>query len=228
MRSFSILAILAVFSFTSHASNFTYNFTADWSGVSQYYANFGTGLDFSITVDNGHDTTVNQSYQFSEITGFAANAIGGTWSLSSGRMTYLDNVAFIKTDANGTPTLLLGNQNGQSGYVSFAYFNDGFQLGQNGNISGTTYYPISVHRRYYNHTEYANVTNYNVATNSFDSPVTIMGTGPGLIASPVPNPPAFMLMITGLLGFFGLLSRRHAQSSPKPDLDTLSANTDLA
>ncbi len=227
MRSFAILAILATFSFSSHASNFTYHFSADWTGTSQYYTNFGTGLNFDITVDNGNDTTVNQSYQFSDITSFAANTIGGNWSLSSGHMTYIDNVAFIETDANGTPTLLLGNQNSQTGYVSFSQFSDGFQLGQNG-TNTTNYYPINVHRSYYNHQEYALVSNYNVATNSFDSAVNILGTGPGLIASPVPSPPAYMLMITGLVGFFGLLSRRRAKSNSKPNVDTLSADTAIA
>lgn len=109
-RTATCFAILG-FATSVSASPMTFNFVTSGWGVNLAPAIFGTGLNLSITVDNGSSATASQSYQFTQITALSASAIGGTFTFFASNPPNPPNATAnptlppIYTDAFGVPTL---------------------------------------------------------------------------------------------------------------------------
>ena len=95
----------------ANAIPFTYTFTTPYWTRSHWPTEFGDGLSFTLTLDNGSSTNANQSYNFSDIVALSAQAQGGTFVLNLSEAeiptlaTHVDSlVSPITTDSNGIAT----------------------------------------------------------------------------------------------------------------------------
>jgi hypothetical protein len=86
----------------ANATPVTYEFTTPGWTYNESPAIFGTGLNLSITVDNGGTSSINQSFQFSNILSVAETAVGGSLSdtatTATGGGSVQDAAPVITTD----------------------------------------------------------------------------------------------------------------------------------
>jgi hypothetical protein len=184
------------------ADPITFNFvTPDWT-VSTNPSVYGTGLDLSITVDNGFSNFTSQAYNFSQITGITATAIGGTYAFSvppaaySGPSFVDADTAPITTDASGVPTLDLTPQIDSAYWVAVAA--DGettLQIGIIQMYSGV--YPIYVSTG----ENPQNTQNHAYYEPYVQDPVGhyIPGRIVGVVESTVPEPSTLSLLMLALV-----------------------------
>ena len=129
-----LCALLCTLSTGAKADAFTFDFTLPAWDYNSNAPVYGTGLDLSITVDNGASSARSQSWTYGDITGITVSAIGGSFSFSSQGIapSFEDKgVAPLVTDGSGVATLsFLVSDPAQAGHIDW---NDGkafFQLGQ--------------------------------------------------------------------------------------------------
>ncbi len=121
---------------TSFANPFTYQFVTPQWDLNQSAALFGTGLDLTVTVDNGGASANNQTFNFTDITSLSAHAIGGSfsfaesapWTYSANPLTTVYNGnapvnAFMTTDSSGVATINLVSAPGFMTAGEFNYLN---------------------------------------------------------------------------------------------------------
>lgn len=79
IRAAIAFAVLAGFlAAPAQATPFTFEFTPPGWTQNNDSAAYGTGVVFSVTVNNGAATDINQSYTFGDITQISVTAIGGS------------------------------------------------------------------------------------------------------------------------------------------------------
>jgi len=205
--STTALCVTLGFAGSAQATPMTFDFTTPAWDTTNNPAYFGTGLDLSITVDNGGTGTANQTYYNTNIQGIVASAIGGTFTGTF--TTYSPNTtgiaAVITTDAAGVATLHFGTQGTSAAWGGFtSTISQSLYIGWD--IAGQGgYYPLVVQDSSVNvgiFPSYAQLDQVSPAT--FGTYNIVQNMAPAI----VPLPPAFLSFGMGLVMMGARLRRR--------------------
>lgn len=193
------------------ATPFTFDFTSPAWTYNFSPLEFGSALSLSITVDNGGSSSANQSYNFSNITSVAVNAIGGSLSTtfdSSSDFFVATNgvIDAITTDASSLGTLALSIPDGNS--AGRLYMQEGnlqFQIGQMNvpGYGGWTPLLITDTANYLQaaYQEEINLTGPVQGQVQQTNPVPVEPPPTGNGTNNIPEPSSVALLGLGLLGF---------------------------
>ncbi|AOU97706.1 hypothetical protein BI364_06800 [Acidihalobacter yilgarnensis] len=194
---------------------------------------FGSAMALAITVDNGGSSYASQSYQFSNITGINATAVGGSFSYNFTapiyNLYYRNGAPFMTTDTAGVPTLHLGDVNNVEAYFE-GYYNPPDKTGINLVLSQFDNQP----------SDWSQLFLFSVPSpadgaiplgadvnppTSANTPYNLVGARPGGAVGgiAVPAPPSWLMMLTG----FGILFPIYRQHI-KPKRKNADRNNTLA
>ena len=193
----------------ANATGFTYEFSQTYNANSDA-AIFGTSATFDITFDNGGQTNLNQTFNWTDVTQITLNTAGGIFNGTFNPTLDLAGGVnpFLTTDNNGNGAFIFNNQVNEyligslttsQGVLNIqlgTYYFDNIALSIDLALFGT-------HQFAYYEPSSINPPNYVFAPASWTAPANYIGS------STVPIPAAIWLFGTTLLGFIGLKRRKH-------------------